>query len=170
MAKLVIGKAPASFSLPVSIPTPGGDADVTFIAKHMKSTEWASIRDEHSKAVGDQVTALFDAARKDAEAAYTEAQKDVKPKKGADKPTAEEAEAAKEAAITALIKPVPQAELARLRSDMSAALIARIASGWDLDDEFTELVAAEMCDLYQGAAEAIFGEYNKALEGRREKN
>lgn len=77
-------------------------------------------RDEHSKAVGDKVAALFEAARKDAEVAYAEAQKDAKPKKGQAKPTAEEAEAAKEAAIAALIKPVPQGELARLRSDNSA--------------------------------------------------
>lgn len=170
MAKLVIGKAPISFPLPVSVPTPNGDAEVILTAKHMKATEWARIREEHSTAVGDKVTALFDAARKDAEAAYAEAQKDVKPKKGADKPAPEEAEAAKEAAISALIKPVPQVELTRLRSDMSAALIARIASAWDLDDEFTEPVIAEMCDLYQGAAEAVFTDYNKALEGRRAKN
>lgn len=170
MAKLIIGKAPASFQLTVSVPTPNGDADVTFTAKHMKSTDWARIRDEHSKAVGDKVAALFESARKDAEAAYAEAQKDAKPKKSQVKPTAEEAEAAKEAAIAALIKPVPQGELARLRSDMSAALIVRIASGWDLDDEFTEPVVAEMCDLYQGAAEAVLTEYNKAMEGRRAKN
>lgn len=173
MAKLIIGKAPASFPLAIEVNTPSGAAEVTLTAKHLPATEWARIRDEHSKAVEAQVKELFDAARKEAEAAYEEAQKDVKPKKGAGKPTAEEAEAAeaaKEAAITALIKPVPQAQMAKLRSDMSAALIARIATGWDLDDEFTELVVAEACDLYQGMAEAVFGDYNKALEGRRAKN
>ena len=129
------------------LPVHGDSAVDQFFARRPSMALLYSVRDEHSKAVGDKVAALFEAARKDAEAAYAEAQKDAKPKKGQAKPTAEEAEAAKEAAIAALIKPVPQGELARLRSDNRARELDDKRALTDLQwrlDHFFQSAAPQM--------------------------
>ncbi|WP_371133828.1 phage tail assembly chaperone, partial [Limnobacter sp.] len=51
MAKLVIGKAPASFPLNVKIKTPQGEDEICFDAKHHPATEWAKLRESHVEAV-----------------------------------------------------------------------------------------------------------------------
>lgn len=152
MAKLVIGKAPTSFPLSVKIKTPQGEDEIVFDAKHLPATEWAKLREAHVEAVNKQVSALFDASRKEAEKAF-------------DKPLLEGDE--KEAAIEALRKPVKDSEISVLRARFSAALILKIANKWDLEDEFTEPSLVQMCDLYPNAPEAIFKAYSEALSGAR---
>lgn len=170
MAKLVIGKAAATFALPVEIQTPSGPAEVEFTAKHLTATEWAEMREANTETVNAEIKALFDKARAEAEAEYAASQKKTKkPAKGsADAaPSQDEADAAKEAAILELVKPVKNSTIKRLVAKHSAKMIQSIATGWDLDDEFTLSVLEQMCDKYQNAHEAIFAAYNDKLEGRR---
>lgn len=170
MAKLVIGSAPATFPLSVEVQTPNGPATVEFTAKHLLATEWAEMRETNTEEINAAVKALFDAARADAEAEYAAAQKKAKkPAKAKSEAelSEEDAEAAKEAAILALIKPVKNSVIKQLVVDKAAAMIAKIATGWDLDDEFGPQALALMCNKYQGAHEAVFDAYNNKLEGRR---
>lgn len=190
MAKLVIGKStPKSFALKVEVPTPHGLDEVNFDARHLPSTVWAKMREQHADAIGKTVQALFDAARQEAEQAYA-AEQVNKPvaavaaatKKPAGKKAAVvAAEAAndgaevvlssdadaKEAAITALIKPVKESDIASLRAKHSAELIVQIVTGWDLDEPLGVDALVDMCDSYPGAAEAVFKTYNETREGLR---
>ena len=168
MAKLVIGDAPETFPLPVEIQTPNGPDTVEFTAKHLLATEWAEMREENAERVNTEIKALFDAARAEAEKEYAAQQKKAKkPAPGTPEPTAEEAEAAKEAAIMALMKPVKNSAIKRLVVQHAAQMIQKIATGWDLDDKFTGPVLERLCNKYQSAHEAIFAAYNETLEGRR---
>lgn len=175
MAKLIIGKsAPKSFPLKVTVPTPTGDDEINFTAKHLKSTDWAKMREAHAEGIGKTVQALFDAARAEAEKAYAEQSEKPAPAK---KPAGKKAAAveaadvsdadAKEAAIVALIKPVKESEIAAMRAKHSADLIAQIVTSWDLDEPLGAESLAEMCDTYPGAAEAVFKAYNETREGQR---
>jgi hypothetical protein len=168
MAKLIIGDAPETFNLPVEIKTPNGPATIEFTVKHLLATEWAEMREENTERVNAEVKALFDAERAAAEKQYADQQKKTK-KSAADGNglTAEEAEAAKEAAILALIKPVKNSAIKRLVVQHAAQTIHKIATGWDLEDKFTVPVLEKMCNKYQAAHEAIFAAYNETLEGRR---
>lgn len=158
MAKLVVGKsAPKSFPLKAQIPTPGGMDEINFEAKHFPSTVWAKMREAHAEAISKTVQSLFEAARKDAEAAFAADAK--KPKKMDDE--------AKEAAIVALVKPVKESEIASLRAKHSAELIAQIMNTWDLDEPLGVPALTDMCDMYPGAAEAVFKAYNETREGLR---
>jgi len=156
MAKLVISKTPKAFPLTVKVPTPTGTDEIIFDAKHLKTSEWDKLREDHVEAVNKEVGAMFDASRKEAEAAYAK-------KKKADVVDAE----AEELAIEALRKPVKDSEISALRSRFSTALILKIANGWDLEDAFGEASLLEMCDLYRAAPEAIFKAYGEALSGAR---
>lgn len=159
MAKLVIGKdAPKSFPVPVSVPTPSGDAQIQFEMKHLTSTEWATLREKHTETISAAVQALFDEQRKKAEEAYSS----TKPKKAT--------EDEKEAAITALLKPVKESELARLRSESSAEMLLKIAISWDLSAPMDKKNLQDMCDRYPGSAEAVFKAYNETREGLAQKN
>lgn len=155
MAKLVISKTPKAFPLTVKVPTPTGSDEIIFDAKHLKTSEWDKLREDHIEAVNKEVGVLFEARRKEAETAYNK-------KKKADAPTEGD-----EAAIAALIKPVKDSEISALRGKFSAALILKIANGWDLEDAFGEPALLEMCDLYRAAPEAIFKAYGEALSGAR---
>lgn len=156
MAKLIIGKsAPKTFPLKVEVPTPSGLDEINFEAKHLASTVWAKMREQHAEAIGKTVQALFDAARKEAEKAHAAA----KPKKQSDDE--------KEAAIVALIKPVKESEIAALRAKHSAELIAQIVTSWDLDEPLGVPSLTDMCDSYPGSAEAVFKAYNETREGLR---
>lgn len=180
MAKLVIGKStPKSFALKVEVPTPHGLDEVNFEARHLASTVWAKMREEHAEAIGKTVQTLFDAARQEAEKAHAAEQKD-KPAAVARKPAGKKAAAAatdaavdvsdadaKEAAITALIKPVKESDIASLRARHSAELIVQIVTGWDLDEPLGVDALVDMCDSYPGAAEAVFKAYNETREGLR---
>ncbi|MBU1816432.1 MAG: phage tail assembly chaperone [Gammaproteobacteria bacterium] len=168
MAKLIIGKAPKTFDMPVEIPTPHGNDDVTLTAKHLTATAWAEKREAHTEAVNNAVNALFEQARAAAEKAYVApVKKGAKAKKGEADKTPEEIEAEKEAAIVALIKPVKESVIKRTTAKMAAEMILQIAEGWDLPEPFEQASLEEMCNLYQGAASAIFAKYNELLEGRR---
>ena len=170
MAKLIIGAAPEFFQLPVEVQTPNGPATVEFTAKHLLATEWAEMREANAEDINAAVKALFDAARADAEAEYAAAQKKAKKPakaKAEAELSEEDAEAAKESAILALIKPVKDSTIKKLVVEKASAMIARIATGWDLDDEFSPASLALMCNKYQGAHEAVFAAYNEKLEGRR---
>ncbi|MGV3679923.1 MAG: phage tail assembly chaperone [Acidovorax sp.] len=176
MAKLVIGKStPQSFALKVEVPTPHGLDEVNFDARHLPSTVWAKMREQHADAIGKTVQALFDAARAEAEQAYAAEQQD-KPTPAAKKATKKAAATedaattdadAKEAAITALIKPVKESDIAALRAKHSAELIVQIVTGWDLDEPLGVDALTDMCDSYPGAAEAVFKAYNETREGLR---
>lgn len=159
MAKLVIGKeAPKSFPVAVSVPTPSGDAQILFEMKHLTSTEWATLREKHTETIGAAVQVLFDAQRKKAEDAYAA----TKPKKATDDE--------KEAAINALLKPVKESELARLRSESSAEMLLKIAISWDLAAPMNKANLQDMCDRYPGSAEAVFTAYNETRAGLAQKN
>lgn len=173
MAKLVIGDAPESFQLPVEIQTPKGPATIEFTAKHLLGTEWAEMREENTEKVNAEIKALFDVARAAAEKEYADQQKKAKkPAKSAEgnEPAAEEADAAKEAAIIGLMKPVKQSTIQRLVAQNAALMIQKIATAWDLDDKFTLPVLEKMCNKYQNAHQTIFAAYNDMLEGRRTGN
>jgi len=157
--KLVIKSAPKTFPLKVEVPTPTGTGEINFEAKHFPSTVWAKMREAHAEEIGKVVQGLFDAARKTAEQAYA----DSKPKKGA-------TEEQKEAGIAELIKSVPESEIAALKAEHSAKLIAQIVIGWDLEEPLGADSLVEMCDTYPGAAEAVFAAYNQTREGLRAKN
>lgn len=170
MAKLIIGAAPEFFPLPVEVQTPNGPATVEFTAKHLLATEWAEMREANSEGINAAVKELFDAARADAEAEYAASLK--KPKKSAKakveaEQSEEDAEAAKEAAILTLLKPVKDSAIKKMVVEKASGMIARIATGWDLDEEFSPASLALMCNKYQGAHEAVFAAYNEKLEGRR---
>jgi hypothetical protein len=157
MAKLKISKAQVTFPLEVDIPTPNGDDQVNFTAKHLKASEWSKLRESHTETVNAAVKALFDAAQKAAEDEYTTAAKDGKPA----------TEDEKTAAIALLVKPIKQSVLDELKSKHAAELIAKVLISWDLDDEYSVKALVEMCDLYPAASNAIFTKYNSALEGSR---
>lgn len=170
MAKLIIGAAPEFFPLPVEVQTPNGPATVEFTAKHLLATEWAEMRETNAEDINAAVKALFDAARADAEAEYAAAQKKAKKPakaKAEAELSEEDAESAKESAILALIKPVKDSTIKKLVVEKASAMIARITTGWDLDEEFSPASLALMCNKYQGAHEAVFAAYNEKLEGRR---
>ncbi len=170
MAKLIIGKAPKTFPLAVEIPTPHGTDTVEFVAKHLSSTAWAELREAYMDGVNAEVRALFDGARADAEAEY--AAQHSKPKRGAAKakPAEEVTDEAREAAIAALVKPIKESVLKRLRAKKAASMLIQITEGWDLEDDFSEESLFEMCNLYQAAAESVISKFNSVLEGRREGN
>ena len=170
MAKLIIGKAPKTFPLAVEIPTPHGTDTVEFVAKHLSSTAWAELREAYMDGVNAEVRALFDGARADAEAEY--AAQHSKPKRGAAKakPAEEVTAEAREAAIAALVKPIKESVLKRLRAKKAASMLIQITEGWDLEDDFSEESLFEMCNLYQAAAESVISKFNSVLEGRREGN
>lgn len=187
MAKLVIGKStPKSFALKVEVPTPHGLDEVNFDARHLPSTVWAKMREQHAEVIGKTVQALFDAARQEAEQAHAaeQANKPVAAAVAVKKPAGKKAAAsatvaandgaevvsdvdAKEAAITALIKPVKESDIASLRARHSAELIVQIVTGWDLDEPLGVDALVDMCDSYPGAAEAVFKAYNETREGLR---
>lgn len=156
MAKLSIAKAQVLFPMTVDIPTPHGVDQVAFEAKHFKASDWAKMREEHTELVNKSVKALFDAARTAAEDEFKATNTDPKL-------TDEE----KEAAIVALEKPVKQSELVSLKNKISAQLMAKVFTKWDLDDTLSETSLAEMCDLYPGSVDSVFTKYNEALEGVR---
>lgn len=160
MAKLVIGKAATSFPLPVKIQTPQGQDEINFVAKHLRATDWAKLREAHVEAVNKQVAALFDASRKEAEKAF---EKKHSEKSGAAALEGDE----KEAAIEAVRKPVKDSEISALRAKFAASLILKIANSWDLEDEFSEPVLVQMCDMYPAAPESIFKSFGEALSGAR---
>lgn len=54
------------------------------------------------------------------------------------------------------------------RSD--SQMIMDIATGWNIEEEFTEENTKELVDLYPGAALALAGAYLGALAGQRVKN
>lgn len=172
MAKLIIGKAPKTFPLAVEIPTPHGNDTVEFVAKHLSSTAWAELREAYMDGVNAEVRALFDGARAAAEDEYAAQQS--KPKRGAakakEKPAEEVTDEAREAAIAALVKPIKESVLKRLRAKKAASMLMQITEGWDLEDEFSEDALFEMCNLYQAAAESVISKFNSVLEGRREGN
>lgn len=63
------------------------------------------------------------------------------------------------------------AEWQEAAKDMTnAAAIFSIAEAWDLDDDFTGVNIARLCDQYIGAAGAIFNVYVRELRGARAKN
>lgn len=170
MAKLIISDAPDSFPLTVEIQTPNGPATVEFTARHLLATEWQEMREANTEEVNSAVKAMFDTARAEAEAEYAAAQK--KPKKPAKAKaeagqSEEDAEAVKEAAILALIKPVKESAIKKMIVEKASAMIAKIATGWDLDEEFNQASLALMCNKYQGAHGAVFAAYNETLEGLR---
>jgi hypothetical protein len=158
MAKLLLGKAPEFFPMPVKIQTPFGEDTIEFEAKHLGSIEWEETREAHSVRVNDAVRALFDAERKAAEEEY--AQKEAKNKE----PVSDDE---KEAAIVALIKPVKGSLLAKLKTRLSAELLAKIVTKWDLEDAFNAAALESMCDKYQSSAETIFNRYGERLQGAR---
>ncbi|MDB5847332.1 MAG: hypothetical protein JWP29_1084 [Rhodoferax sp.] len=162
MPKLVIGKAPATFELAVSIPTPTGEQDVVFIARHFATSAWNKMRETHIAATNVHFDELIAANRTAAETAYAEA---VKPK-GRAKAVEVNAEE-KEAAIVALIAPLRDSDMAAAKAHVSAVFMMKVFSGWDLDAPFTEAALAEMCDTYSGALEAVFQAYNETLAGLR---
>ena len=51
-----------------------------------------------------------------------------------------------------------------------ADLIMRLATGWDLEEEFNEENAKTLVEFYPGAALALTGSYLAALAGQRVKN
>lgn len=66
-------------------------------------------------------------------------------------------------------------ELASISSDIQEAKsevdsVFLVASGWDLDDEFTPENVGLLVDQRPGAARAIFETYFKEVYGVREKN
>lgn len=156
--KLVIKAAPKTFPLKVEVQTPTGTGEINFEAKHLASTAWAKMREQHAETIGEAVQSLFDAARKEAEAEYAAS----KPKKVS--------EDEKEQAIAALIKPVKESVIATLRAKHAADLIAQIATGWDLEEPWGADSLVEMCDNYPGSAEAVFKAFNETREGLRQKN
>lgn len=170
--KLVIGKAaPATYPLKVEVPTPSGLAEINFVAKHLPSTVWATMREEHSDVLEKKVKAIFDEARAVAEAEYDAQHK--KAKKGAKAAAAvpeEEAQAQREQGIDALLKPVKGSVLESLRAQTAGDLIAKIVDSWDLDEPMTAASLTEMCDQYPGSSEAVFKAYNETREGSRAKN
>lgn len=160
MAKLIIGKsAPKSFALRVEVPTPTGPADINFEAKHLPSTEWAKLREEHAEAISKRVQELFDSAKVEATRAYTLSKQDG--------PKVSVTDKEREDAIQALVKPVKESEIASLRSKYSGEMIAKITTHWDLDEPLNAANLTEMCDQYPGAAEAVFKAYNETREGLR---
>lgn len=165
--KLIIGKAaPKSFPLKVEVPTPSGTAEINFVAKHLPSSVWATMREEHAETVEKKVKALFEEARAAAEAEHAEQLK--KAAKSADGKELTEAE--RETAVLALLKPVKGSILEDIRNQAAGDLIAKITESWDLDDPLSAGALVEMCDQYPGSAEAVFKAYNETREGNRAKN
>jgi hypothetical protein len=159
MAKLIIGKAaPETFLMHVDIPTATGIAQVDFVAVNMAASEWAKVRESHAESVAAGANELFDAARREAEIEYAKTAAD------------DVDDDAKEKAIAALVKAVPESKILGLRAQYSGELIHKITTSWDLDDEHSVEKLAEMCDQYPGAAEAVFRAYNDAREGLKTKN
>lgn len=159
MAKLVIGQAPATFDLETKVPTPSGEAEINWTAKHMPMTDWAGMRDAHTEEVEKEVKALIDAARKKAEAEYAKQAK----KAGKEDVPVEE----KEAAINALFKMPKNKELVEIKARLAGKLLVQMFDAWDLDDEFSEATLVKMCDLYPKASEVIIQGYDDKLAGRK---
>jgi hypothetical protein len=136
MAKLKISRAQITFPMTVQIPTPHGDDEVTFEAKHLKASVWAKMREEHTASVTKAVEALYPAKEESESDAQT-------------------------------IKKVSESDIVTLRAKISAELMLKIFTAWDLDDSFTQAGLEEMCDMYPASAEACFKKYNETLEGQR---
>lgn len=173
MAKLVVGTPAETFPLTVQIPTPRGDDQVIFDAKHLASTVWCEMREAHTDLVNSKVQGLFDAARAAAEAKYAAQQKTKKPLRAAKKDAVKDAQAEldaaahKEAAIDALVVMPKQSVIRALQAKVNGEMMVEILTGWDLDDAFDVKALIRMCDLYPAAAPAVFAAYNQALEGHR---
>lgn len=165
MAKLIVGKAPAEFPLTVEIPTPEGESEVTFTARHLRASTWATLREKHRAKIDKIVESHNAVNRLAAEKLYA-----AKVASGAlvvEAGNDEELAARKEAAILQLVEPIPESEIAKVKAEVNGAMLAEIFTGWDLANEFTEHELIDMCDLYPGAPVACYAKYNLALEGRR---
>ncbi len=111
MAKLKISKALVTFPMAVDIPTPNGDDQVNFTAKHLKASEWSKLREAHTETVNAAVKALFDAAQKAAEDEYAAS----RPVQRAHWPTQPGAVAAGRACWACSVLPVACSDLALRR-------------------------------------------------------
>lgn len=167
MAKLIIGRAPVTFPLTVQIPTPEGESEVTFTARHLRATAWAALREEQRAKVDKIVADLNAVNRKAAEKLYAERHPAAKGAKAAETVETEEMAVRKETEILNLMEPIKESELATLKAKVNGEMLAKIFSGWDLDDEISEASLADMCDLYPSAPVACYTKFNEALEGRR---
>lgn len=165
MAKLVIGRAPVEFPITVEIPTPEGESEVTFTARHLRASAWAAMREEMRTKI-DKIIADFTAVnRKAAEKAYA---KRITSGELVVEPGEPDVMASKkETAILNLMEPIKESELATLKAKVNGEMLSKIFTGWDLANEFTEAELIDMCDLYPGAPVACYTKYNEALEGRR---
>lgn len=57
-----------------------------------------------------------------------------------------------------------------IKDKPDAAVIAEMATAWELDDAFDDDNLERLCQNYAGAAAAIFDTYLRELRGAREKN
>lgn len=81
---------------------------------------------------------------------------------------------AEPAAVKFTFKHRPRTEtvkwLESLDGSNDASIVQEMASGWDLDDEFSEANINLLLQNYGGAGKAIFDKYLAELSGARAKN
>jgi hypothetical protein len=161
MAKLKLATKNDTFPLSVEVPTPHGPADVEFTARHITEIEWDEMRDEHTGKINSSIAQLFDAKRKAAEVEYKAAAK----KKGIKIEV--EFSDDDETGIAKLLKPVPVAQISKVKHKLNAELLAKLFTAWDLEEKMDVAALADMCNRYPGAAEVLFTSFDKKLRGQR---
>ena len=164
-----LGTRLPTFDMPVTIPVVGGEAvKLTLTVNALRKTEWGKIRDDLQKA------AMVDVLGVDVTAAPA-AQTKAPPRKRAgaktEKAAAETpaAEATKDIVSSALDKIMKNGHEANIRQGIQrdVSLVLKFATGWDLEDDFSEDNLSVLEDEFGGAVAAIINAYDLAIfQGR----
>lgn len=153
MAKISLGKRPASFKHTVSIPVAGGEPDTLELTfRYRTRTELAQFSDEHNTASRARIDALMDRAGIPSSAAA------LKKKAKAPEAPAE------------LPKPPGEADFAAAINQSHVEYILGACEGWELSDPFNAESVLQLVDRFPGAAGVIADAYNAAIKDGRQGN
>lgn len=148
---------PADFHVPVVMKELDGKTDAEFIF----TCKGRTLRDWHPMAVkrmADDANAMLDAA---------EAQKAAE-----EKDAEETAPAKKTKAKSARIK-VTEADANKAIDEglkRMVEIVRAVATGWDLDDEFSDENIEQACSMYPGIHQELWRKYDERIRGNRSGN
>lgn len=164
--KLLLGSQAISFPLPVTIKRlDGTEVYLTFTAKAQLKTEWAKVKDAHQAALLQAKTARVPTAGATAPTPDAPTPADTDPPTPADQSAAPAAEQPFD--IAAFFAKHGTESLVLLGLDNDAELTLKAVTGWDLEDDFTDVNLKRLEDEFGGALSQVIQAYDLAIfQGR----
>lgn len=159
MAKIkTLSGAPADFHLPITVKElDGTENEIIFKMKGRTLREWHPVATKRMTEDANNIIAAAEereaaeAKLKAASESQADAQEDDAPKK------LSRIEYDEDAANDVIQKGLGRA----------TEIIMEVASGWDLDDEFSDENLATLCSRYPGVHQQIWEKYNERVRGNR---